>query len=274
MLFTISTIILSLCILKKILLFINNLLIFKAKKISMNNLDFILQKHKIKKEIIMTQDNCQLIGGLTNVNRDPSYDDIIFLYSHGNSVCLEQVVENDTIYMLSNYGSVFIYDYRGFGASTGKLSEKCIYVDVITIWQHLLKKNIKPENIILYGHSLGSSIVSHLLNFLIKNNMKLPRALILDAPFSTLKDMANTMFPYLEYLIMYNFNNLYNLQEINNKVNICIFHSKIDERIPYLQSIKLKNKTKCNMIDIGGYHSSPIYGKNANDFIKKLCLNF
>ncbi|GFR33811.1 hypothetical protein TNCT_351741 [Trichonephila clavata] len=49
------------------------------------------------------------------------------------------------------------YDYSGYGISTGKPSEKNLYADVDAAWHALRTRyGISPENIILYGQSIGT----------------------------------------------------------------------------------------------------------------------
>ncbi|KAF3687037.1 Protein ABHD17C [Channa argus] len=79
------------------------------------------------------------------------------LFSHGNAVDLGQMC---SFYI--GLGSrincnVFSYDYSGYGVSTGKPSEKNLYADIEAAWQVLRNKyGITPENIILYGQSIGT----------------------------------------------------------------------------------------------------------------------
>ncbi|XP_065166454.1 alpha/beta hydrolase domain-containing protein 17B [Atheta coriaria] len=79
------------------------------------------------------------------------------LFSHGNAVDLGQM---STFYL--NLGSsincnVFAYDYSGYGQSAGKPSEKNLYADIEAAWQALRTRyGISPENIILYGQSIGT----------------------------------------------------------------------------------------------------------------------
>ncbi|XP_015917328.1 alpha/beta hydrolase domain-containing protein 17B [Parasteatoda tepidariorum] len=79
------------------------------------------------------------------------------LFSHGNAV--------DLGHMSSFYvglGSrincnIFSYDYSGYGQSEGKPSEKNLYADVDAAWHALQTRyGIRPENIILYGQSIGT----------------------------------------------------------------------------------------------------------------------
>uniref|UniRef100_A0A8C2TDA6 palmitoyl-protein hydrolase n=2 Tax=Coturnix japonica TaxID=93934 RepID=A0A8C2TDA6_COTJA len=79
------------------------------------------------------------------------------LFSHGNAVDLGQMC---SFYI--GLGSrincnVFSYDYSGYGASTGKPSERNLYSDIDAAWQALRTRyGISPENIILYGQSIGT----------------------------------------------------------------------------------------------------------------------
>ncbi|XP_051919981.1 alpha/beta hydrolase domain-containing protein 17C [Hippocampus zosterae] len=79
------------------------------------------------------------------------------LFSHGNAVDLGQMC---SFYI--GLGSrincnVFSYDYSGYGVSTGKPSEKNMYADIDAAWQVLRNKyGVTPENIILYGQSIGT----------------------------------------------------------------------------------------------------------------------
>lgn len=53
--------------------------------------------------------------------------------------------------------NIFSYDYSGYGASSGKPSEKNLYADIDAAWNFLRTKyGISPENIILYGQSIGT----------------------------------------------------------------------------------------------------------------------
>jgi fermentation-respiration switch protein FrsA (DUF1100 family) len=81
-----------------------------------------------------------LYGGLTNSLRKPSWDDIIFLYSHGNGGWIGNPINYGTIKSLSKYGSIFVYDYRGFGLSEGTPSEDGLYTDITTAWNFLINK--------------------------------------------------------------------------------------------------------------------------------------
>lgn len=253
--------------------YLNDKYLFYPQKVSLNKFNEICSHYENNLEQISfeTSDNKKLTGFLLNTIRKPKWTDNIFLYSHGNGSWLGQLINYEPIKMLSHFGSVFLYDYRGYGASEGKPSEKGLYKDINGAWKYLTNvKNIHPSKIILYGHSLGCSVSSHLVAKLVKNKKPLPKGLILEAPFSTLNDMAKLIIPSLSSFVIYKFNNLYNVKKINGKIPICLFHSKNDETIPYDHSVIIKKHTQCHMIDITGGHCDPIYNDEVIVFLKNL----
>lgn len=79
------------------------------------------------------------------------------LFSHGNAVDLGQMTSFFIGLGKRINCNIFSYDYSGYGASTGKPSEKNLYADIDTAWQSLRTRyGISPENIILYGQSIGT----------------------------------------------------------------------------------------------------------------------
>src|SRR5258707_9626898 len=81
------------------------------------------------------------------------------LYLHGNAANIAANVHH--VLRLRSIGlNVFIFDYRGYGNSTGgPPREKLLYEDAERAWQYLVaERNIAPANIAIYGHSLGSAV--------------------------------------------------------------------------------------------------------------------
>uniref|UniRef100_A0A6J0SJJ4 Alpha/beta hydrolase domain-containing protein 17A n=1 Tax=Pogona vitticeps TaxID=103695 RepID=A0A6J0SJJ4_9SAUR len=79
------------------------------------------------------------------------------LFSHGNAVDLGQMCSFYISLGTRINCNIFSYDYSGYGVSTGKPSEKNLYADVDAAWQALRTRyGISPENIILYGQSIGT----------------------------------------------------------------------------------------------------------------------
>ncbi|KAG8651951.1 alpha/beta hydrolase domain-containing protein 17B isoform X2 [Manihot esculenta] len=85
------------------------------------------------------------------------------LYSHGNAADLGQM--HDLFIELRAHLRVNImsYDYSGYGASSGKPSEFNTYYDIEAVYNCLKEYyEVKQEDLILYGQSVGSGPTLHL----------------------------------------------------------------------------------------------------------------
>ena len=79
------------------------------------------------------------------------------LHSHGNAVDLGQMSSFYLGLGTRINCNIFSYDYSGYGVSEGKPSEKNLYADIEAAWHALRTRlGISPENIILYGQSIGT----------------------------------------------------------------------------------------------------------------------
>jgi len=88
----------------------------------------------------------------------PDTNAFTLLFSHGNAENLGQMRPILERFNVMGYG-VCAYDYRGYGLSTGKPSEKACYADVQTVYSYLTKeKGIAPGSIVSYGRSLGGAM--------------------------------------------------------------------------------------------------------------------
>lgn len=252
---------------------VNNTMLFLPEDITREEYDeFCLSKsgHYIPYEFVSHDNQHKLVGGLYNTYRTPSWNDQIFLYSHGNASWLGNIVESTVIKLLSTHGSVFVYDYRGYGCNDGYPSDIGLESDALGAW-NFVTKNINPANLIIVGHSLGSGVSCRLLANIAKNNPdNLPQHLILNAPFSSIKDMAKHTLPSLAWLSMYEFDNLNNAQTFHDKVKICILHSRNDEVIPYSFAEKLSKSINCKFIEIYGKHSDQTYSDEALAYVHKI----
>jgi abhydrolase domain-containing protein 17 len=80
------------------------------------------------------------------------------LFSHGNAADLGMLTGFYCRLVHSLNINLFSYDYSGYGRSTGTASEKNLYSDIEAAWHVLLKRyDLKRENVILYGQSIGTA---------------------------------------------------------------------------------------------------------------------
>lgn len=154
---------------------------------------------------------------------------ITLLFCHGNAGNISHRLES--IALFNSLGlNVLIFDYRGYGQSTGHVSEPGFYHDVYAIWQELtVRRGIAAENIVVFGRSLGAAIASQLAT-----RVK-PGGVILESAFSSVPDMGAKLYPFLPVRLLARFrlNNLDHVQA--SQAPLLVVHSRDDEIIPFTQ---------------------------------------
>lgn len=269
----ITYIILSLVILYCLIHTINKFLIFHPSKEININEAHITETYKnnnidvtVKHDFILTHDKVSI----SCLKLTKSNSNIIFIFSHGNAGNLANFLYSNTINNLLEYGSVILYDYRGFGLSEGKPSQDGCFYDLKAIWKNTIKQ-YPSHKIILYGFSLGCYPTLKLTHSLHKNNKILPHYIILQSGFANIKAMAKKfMGQYATYLVIDNFDNLSLMKQLNKLNNIILLHSEKDEIVSYDNAKMLKKAGKCDILDILGTHNNPRYPNSFFDFLDKV----
>ncbi len=148
------------------------------------------------------------------------------LFLHGNAGNISHRVPLlQRIYQLGV--SVLIVDYRGYGLSEGKPSERGTYLDAEAAWRYLVEVlEIPPEEIVVYGRSLGGSIAAYLAA------TKPTGGVVIDSTFTSLPDLAAELYPYLptRLLTRFRYPTVRFLERIEEP--LLILHGREDALIP------------------------------------------
>ncbi|KAL4249218.1 hypothetical protein ABKN59_006935 [Abortiporus biennis] len=180
------------------------------------------------------------------------------LYFHGTAGTRAAAPRVRTVAAITSrlQANVFVVDYRGFGDSTGYPSERGIEIDAMASWNWLLDHGAQPEDILIWGHSLGTGIASKLAQQLALQGTK-PRGVALLAPFTSfsvvIEDYPIFGFPLLrpiqsfpigrkliKRLLLEKYDTLSIIQELN--VPVLLAHSTNDFDIPHYHSKTLMDQ--------------------------------
>lgn len=195
----------------------------------------------------------------------------IFIFSHGNAGTINSFVYGENISLLLQYGSIIIYDYRGYGLSEGEASQDGIYYDINAVWNDTVKKYPKSD-ISLYGFSIGCYPSIRLYHSLQNSRIK-PKYVFLQGPFASIDFLVKQTFCYcLSYLIHDKFDNKKYMEEIRKEYreNIFIIHSKDDDIVGYNHALELQKTGNYNIIEIKGTHNESIYDGDYKQLIDNL----
>lgn len=97
-------------------------------------------------------------------SKQPRYT---LLYSHPNGSDLSDHMNGvPSVYEIAKFldCDIVIYDYSGYGISSGQSNEKNLYADIQGVYQHLTTvRKIDPAKIVIYGYSIGTAAAIALL---------------------------------------------------------------------------------------------------------------
>ncbi|HEY9709655.1 MAG TPA: alpha/beta hydrolase [Oculatellaceae cyanobacterium] len=149
------------------------------------------------------------------------------LYTHGNAEDLGDI--QPVLQQLQNTGfSVFAYDYRGYGTSQGKSSERNSYRDIDTAYNYLTQQlGVPAQRIIAFGRSVGGGAAVDLAA------RKPLGGLIMESCFTS----AFRVVVPIPILPFDKFRNLDKIKKVNCPV--LVMHGKADEVVPFSHGQKL-----------------------------------
>ncbi len=155
------------------------------------------------------------------------------LFFHGNAGNISHRINYLTMFKRLGYNTL-LFDYRGYGQSSGTPSESGTYLDAQAAWRHLIETQmIAPEQIALFGESLGGPIAAWLAA------REKPGLLALASTFTSVPDLATQIYPFLpvRWISRFEYNTLESLQSVTCPVFIA--HSPQDEIVPFQHGQKL-----------------------------------
>jgi len=122
----------------------------------------------------------------------------VILYLHGNAGNLAARAARFEQFLAQGYGLI-APAYRGSSGSGGIPSEALIAADMAALYASLgdLIPGAAPDDVIIYGESLGSGVALRL----IADTGVQPAALVLEAPFTSLPDVVRSSAPQFTSLI-------------------------------------------------------------------------
>ena len=233
------------------LYYLQDYMLFKPEKLP-QDFQFYYKNQDTKEYNLETRDGA-IINGIRFMPKGESKG--VVLYLKGNSQSIKGWGKFAVDFTRHNYNVVMV-DYRGFGKSTGRRSQKNIKRDLQVVYNKI-KEQTTEDRIILYGRSLGSGFAAKLAS---TNN---PKMLILESPYYSLTKVTARYAPFmpLSLLMKYPLPTYKWLKYVQCPIHL--IHGTHDKLIPYKTSVKLSQiKPKLTRLHtvIGGGH------KNLNNF--------
>jgi len=155
-------------------------------------------------------------------------------------------------------------------------SEKSIIADADLAWQEFIRREPRPSQRVIYGHSMGSGVAVDLAS-----RLQAPRdygGLILEAAFTSFKDIAQSAGFFPRVLASFNNENFASIDKIAKvQAPILMLHGTLDKTIPIANGQKLFAQALAPKefisIDAGAHSDLHIVGGSQYQLAVKNYLN-
>jgi fermentation-respiration switch protein FrsA (DUF1100 family) len=161
----------------------------------------------------------------------------VVLFSHGNSGNI--TIRTGLCELLMRSGaSVFVYDYRGFGKSTGLPTVEGVSQDGVAAFDFLQERmGVKCDQLFLYGESLGAAVTTYI------HSQRECAGMVLQSGFSSLRAIAGHSFAPLKVYPNWLFPHPgFDSEAILRRTEhppLLVIHGKLDQVVPYAHGLAL-----------------------------------
>jgi fermentation-respiration switch protein FrsA (DUF1100 family) len=149
----------------------------------------------------------------------------VIVFFHGNAGHLGHRGFKLRPFLDRGYG-VLSLAYRGYSGNPGSPTEEGLYADARAALAYVDAADIDLSRVVLYGESLGSGVAVQMAS------ERAVGALVLEAPFSSLADVAQSHYPFLpvRLLVKDRFDSLAKIAA--NAAPVLVLHGERDSTIP------------------------------------------
>ncbi len=149
----------------------------------------------------------------------------VMTYFHGNAGHLGFRGEKVRPYLDDGWG-VLLPAWRGYSGNPGRPTEQGLYADGRAALAFVAAQGVTGDRLVLYGESLGSGVAVEMALH------QEHRAVALEAPFSSIADVAARMFPFapVRMLVRDRFDSVAKIARISTPV--LVVHGERDTTIP------------------------------------------
>lgn len=183
---------------------------------------------------------------------------VAILFCHGNGGNISHRLPVYEL-LLETGAAVFAFDYRGYGQSKGRPTEKGTYLDAEAALAWLAKRGHAPSNVIVFGESLGGGIAAELATH------QPVGGVVLQSTFTSIPDIGAELFWWLPVRLVSSIDYGTNRKLPNIQAPVVVMHSRDDSLVPFQhaeRNFAAANEPKW-LVELQGDHNYSLTDREA-----------
>jgi fermentation-respiration switch protein FrsA (DUF1100 family) len=179
---------------------------------------------------VQTSDGERLHGWWFAARAEPRRGHLI--HFHGNAGNISHRLAEAAALTRAGF-DVLLFDYRGYGRSTGRPSEAGLYADARAVRAAAAARpGVDPARLVYLGESLGGAVA---LALALEHP---PRGLVLQSTFTSIRDMARLHYPVVPpFLVPDEYPSLRRIPGL--RAPLLVLHGDRDEIVPFTHGQRL-----------------------------------
>jgi alpha-beta hydrolase superfamily lysophospholipase len=239
--------------------------VFVPQALDRTNLKDANAAHQITEDVdLLTPDGIHLKGWF--VKKGGAAKTPLIVYFGGNMEEVSSMLHKAPWF--EGWSVVFL-NYRGYGLSGGKPSEKHLFSDALFIYDTFAKRpEVDSGRIVIMGRSLGTGVAVYVAR------QRTARGVILVSPYDSITSVAKDKLPFIpvDLILKHKFDSLSRVPDI--KTSLLAVIADQDTTIEPRHSVKLLEKwggRYSTVVIKGADHDSLMYSglywRSINDFL-------
>lgn len=149
--------------------------------------------------------------------------------------------------------ALLILDYRGYGESEGRTTERGLYLDAEAAWEYLVARpEVDSARIGAYGRSLGC------VPAMFVATERSVRAVVLESPFTSARDMAGEHYRIIPpFVLRLSMDNLARARRL--EVPLLVLHGTADRVVPFAMGQAIAEAAGGELVPIDGADHNETY---------------
>ncbi|MXY24376.1 MAG: alpha/beta hydrolase [Acidobacteria bacterium] len=183
--------------------------------------------------------------------------DRVLIWYHGNAGNIGHRLDNARWFVDQLGVDVVLVDYRGYGRSEGAPDEEGIYRDGLAIYDAVVARSVRAEDIVLFGRSLGGAVA-------IEVALHRPvGAIVLESPFRSVPALAREHYWFVpSFLVRTRMDNESKIGSVD--VPTLVLHGDRDRVVPVAHGRRLfelaARSAQFHLIEGAGHNDTYLVG--------------